>query len=538
MRRRLLPALALALAACAKGSETTSAAPTGGTLVIASPGDADVLLPPVLTTQVGKQIADLIFPRLAELKLDLNTVDDSGFAPSLARSWEHRDSLTLAFHLDPRARWQDGAPVTAHDVVFTWGVYGDTLVGAPELPNLADIAAVEAEDSLTAVFRFRHARPEQLLDATYHMRILPRHLLDAIPRGQLASAPFGRDPVGVGPFRFVRWTPGAELVLEADTAFFLGRPRLDRIVWRVLPDVSAAVSALIAGEADAMETIPQRDEIERVLRAPDLRLVPYPSPFLGGIAFNLRQPLFLDRELRRALAMAIDRETIVRSIFGPYGEVPVGSTVRMQWISQGPVRQLGYDTVEAKRTLEAEGWRDLNGDGLREKNGAPLRFTLLVPTTSRTRQQAAVLVQDQLKKVGVDVRIQPLDFPVMMQRSEHGEFEAVFFSRTLEASPSTLTTDWSTSAIGGVNWGAYASPAFDSIVTAALAARTRGAAAPLFRRALEMLNDDAPAVFVYSPRNNAAVHRRFENVTIRPDSWLVTVATWSVPPDRRLPRDR
>lgn len=538
MRRRLLPALALALTACAKGSETTSAALTGGTLVIASPGDADVLLPPVLTTEVGKQIADLIFPRLAELKLGLNTVDDSGFAPSLARSWEHRDSLTLAFRLDPRARWQDGEPVRASDVAFTFAVYTDTLVGAAALPNLADIAAVEAEDSLTAVFHFRHARAEQLLDATYHMRILPRHLLEAIPRAQLASAPFGRDPVGVGPFRFVRWTPGAELVLEADSGWFLGRPRLDQIVWRILPDVSAAVSALIAGEADAMETIPQRDEIERVLQAPDLRLVPYPSPFLGGIAFNLRRPPFQDRELRRALAMAIDRETIVRSIFGPYGEVPVGSTVRMQWIAEGAVRQLAYDTLEATRTLEAQGWRLAAGATIRAKDGVPLRFTLLVPTTSRTRQQAAVLVQDQLKKVGVDVRIQPLDFPVFMQRSERGEFEAVFFSRTLEASPSTLTTDWSTGAIGGVNWGAYSSPAFDSIVAAALAARTREAAAPRFRQALEILNDDAPAVFVYSPRNNAAIHRRFENVTIRPDSWLATVAAWSVPPDRRLPRDR
>jgi len=175
---------------------------------------------------------------------------------------------------------------------------------------------------------------------------------------------------------------------------------------------------------------------------------------------------------------------------------------------------------------------------VREKAGTPLRFTLLVPTTSRVRQQAAVLVQDQLKKVGVRVDVEPLDFAVFQSRSEHGQFDAAFFSRTLEASPSTLWTDWSTSAIGGVNWGAYSSAAFDSTVSLALAARSREAAGPLFHLALEILNDDAPAVFTFSPRNNAAIHRRFENVTIRPDSWLATVATWSVAPDRRLPRDR
>lgn len=370
------------------------------------------------------------------------------------------------------------------------------------------------------------------------MRVLPRHLLDTIPRVRLATSAFARHPVGIGPFRLARWTPGADIVLEADSGYFLGRPALDRIVWRVLPDVSAAVSALIAGEADAMETIPQRDELDRARRAPDLTLIPYPSPILGGIAFNLRRPPFQDRELRRALAMAVDRATIVRNIFGDHGEVPAGSTTPMQWIAEGPVRQLPYDTVEAARILEARGWRDADGDGLRERAGVPLRFTLLVPTTSRIRQQAAVLVQDQLRRVGVAVRIEPLDFAVFMQRSERGAFELVFFSRTLEASPGTLWTDWSTSAIGAVNSGGYSSPVFDSVVTAALSARTRTEATPLFRRALEILNDDAPAVFVYAPRNAAAIHRRFENVTIRPDSWLATVAAWSVAPDRRLPRDR
>lgn len=536
--RRLLAAL-LALCACARGSDTTSAAPAVGTLVVAMPGDADVLLPPVTSALQSLNIADRIFPRLAELGLALNTVDDSGFAPSLAQRWEHRDATTLVFHLDPRARWQDGRPVTADDVVFTYRLYTDTLVGAPFRPNLVGIASVTREDSLTVAFRFHRSYPEQLYDATYHMRIVPEHLLDTIPRARLGSAAFGRQPVGVGPYRFVRWEAGAQIVLEADTGYFRGRPRLDRIVFRVMPDVSTAVSALIAGEADAMEVVPQRDDIERVLQAPDLRLVPYPSPFVAGIVFNLRPGrLFADRELRRAVAMAVDRETIVRSIFGPYGEVPVGATSREQWIASDEVRQLGFDTVRARQILDERGWLDANGDGLREKHGAPLRFTLLVPTTSRIRQQAAVLIQAQLKAVGVDVRVQPLEFNLFDRRTTSGDFDGSFFSRTLDPSPASLLQFWSSASIGRDNVGGYASPAFDSLVTAAIAASSRAAAAPLWRRALERLNDDAPGVFIYSPRNHAAVHRRLEHVSIRPDSWLATVAAWSVAPDRRLPRDR
>lgn len=537
--RRLLTLAALAVAACRQAERGAPASPaTGGTLVIATPGDADNLLPPVAATQLAAHVSERLFPRLTELKPELNTVDDSGYVPVLAQRWEHRDSLTLVFHLDPRARWQDGQRITAGDVVFTFAVYTDTLTASPYRANLAPVASVTQEDEHTVVFRFRRAYPEQLYDATYHLHILPRHLLDTIPPERLASSSFARDPVGAGPFRFVRWDSGAEIEVEADTGWFLGRPKLDRIVWRVMPDVSAAVTALIAGEADAMETIPQRDEIERVLQASDLRVVPYPSPFLAGILFNLRRPLFASRELRRALAMGIDRQTIVRSVFGPYAQVPGGALSEMVWAARDSIRQVPFDTTAAQRLLDSLGWRRGPGQPWRTKAGRRLGFTLLVPTTSRTRQQAAVLVQDQLKRLGVDVQIQPLDFAVFDRRGRAGDFDAQFFSRTLDPSPAELAQFWSGTAVGQDNQGAYASPAFDSLLAAAAAAPTRDAALPLFRAALERLNDDAPAVFMYSPSNNAAISRRYSNVTIRPDSWLATVATWSVAPDRRLPRDR
>ncbi|MBI4542223.1 MAG: hypothetical protein HY705_04270 [Gemmatimonadetes bacterium] len=543
---RFPPLLALTLlAACAGGSDSPSAGTAGGTLVIVVPGDGDVLLPPVTTTATGALVSDRIFPRLAELTLALNTVDDAGYTPVLARRWEHLDATTLLFRLDPRARWQDGRPVTADDVVFTFEVYRDTLVNSPLRPNLEGIAAVTREDSLTVAFHFRRAYPEQLYDATYHLRVLPKHLLDSIPRGRLASSPFGRHPVGSGPFRFVRWRPNSDIVLAADSGYFLGRPRLDRLIWRITPDIATAVSMLITGEADAMEVIPQREEIERALRAPALRLVPYPSPFLAGILFNLRgprgagaHPVFGDRDTRRAVAMAVDRATIVSSVFGQYGEVPIGAASPMQWIAERGAGQLPYDPVRAARTLEERGWRDADGDGLRERGGVPLRFTLLVPTTSRPRQRAAVLAQAQLRTVGVDMRIQPVEFTLFERRSADGDFDALFFSRTLDPSPASLLQFWSSAGIGSNNAGGYGSPGFDSLVLAAIAAPSRAAASPLWRRALERLNDDAPAIFVYSPRNHAAMHRRFEHVTIRPDNWLATVAEWSVAAGLRLPRDR
>ena len=538
VRRAPLLFVLAAMAAC-RGDAPSAAGAIGGTLIVATPGDADNLLPPVEATQLAAHISKQIYPDLAEITADLNTAGDSGFRPSLARSWEHRDSLTLAFHLDRRARWQDGPPITAADVAFTFAVYTDTLTASPFRVNLEPIATVEAENESTAVFRFRRSYGEQLYDAVYQMRILPKHLLDSIPRQRLASSAFARAPVGAGPYHFVSWQPGSEITVEADTTWFLGRPALHRIVWRVMPDVSSAIEALLAGEADAIEAIPLKDDVERVRRDTTLRLIPYPSPFIGGLLFNLRRPLFQGRAMRRAITMAVDRATVVAALFGANGDVPTGAVSPMVWIAvQRDIRQMPFDTAQAARTLDSLGWRLAPGRSVRSRAGVPLRFTALVPTTSRTRQQAAVLVQSQLQRVGVDMRIQPLEIAVFGGRMNAGAFDVVFFSRTLDPSPSELGQFWGSGAVGADNAGAYLSPAFDSLLAAAVAARTRADALPRWRAVLERLNDDVPAIFLYSPRSNAAVHRRFAGVTIRPDSWLADVARWSVPRDRRLPRDR
>ena len=541
-----LTALAILSVSCApRDARQASSGSTGGTLVILTTGDADVLFPPAGSVTTSADVSGLIFSRLAELTNDLNTVDDAGFRPSLARSWEHADSTTLVFHLDPRARWHDGVPVRAADVAFSFDVYRDTLVASRFGPNLAAIDSVTVRDSLTAVYHFARWYPEQLYDATYHTKVLPKHLLDTIPPARLSSAAFGRSPVGSGPFRFVRWDAGTGIEVAADTSHFLGRPQLDRVVWRVVPDFGAAVSALLAGEGDALAIIPQAELRDRVRASPDLRLVPYASNGVAYVAFNLKgrrgqgvHPIFGDRDVRRAIAMGVNRTAIVRSLFGAEGEVPVGPTARAQWIWSDSIRQLHYDPAEARRLLDARGWLTRPSDGLRERAGVPLRFTLLLPTTSRARQDAAVLVQAQLRAIGVDARLEPLEFALFEQHSMQKDFDAVFQSRTLDASPVGILQLFGSAGVRQSNYGSYESPAFDSLAARAITAPTRAAARPLWRDALGTLNDDAAAVFLFSPPFSAAVQRRFEGVSIRPDEWLATVAEWSVPPQARLPRDR
>src|SRR5437867_9866793 len=208
-----------------------------GTMVIASGGEPDILLPPVSEFAITRDVTDQLFLKLADLGPSGNTIGDEDFQPLLAERWEWDTPTTLVFHLDPRARWQDGRAVTAADVAFTYDIYTDSQVSSPFRPSLRQIAAVTTRDSLTVVFRFRQRFPEMFYAAVYHMRILPSHLLREVPRSQWRSAAFGRAPVGDGPYRFVAWRAGESLELAADSTFFLGRPPIRRLIWRFTPDL-------------------------------------------------------------------------------------------------------------------------------------------------------------------------------------------------------------------------------------------------------------------------------------------------------------
>src|SRR6476659_3963684 len=188
--RQLAPVAALLLIALAcdgdkqaPSSENAAAAP-GGTVVISSGGEPDVLFPPLTATTTGQQITDLVYDHLADLGTSLNTVGDEGFTPHLAKIWTWSpDSLSIQFHLDPRAKWHDGLPVRASDVAFTYAIYTDSATASPRAPLVASIDSVTAPDSLTAVFWFSKRSPTQFFEATDPMVILPEHALQGI-RGQ------------------------------------------------------------------------------------------------------------------------------------------------------------------------------------------------------------------------------------------------------------------------------------------------------------------------------------------------------------------
>ena len=494
--------------------------------------------------QSNREISDLLFLRLADLGPALRTTDERAFIPRLARRWTRRDSLTLAFELDPRARWHDGTPVTPADVILSFRRAADRALNPQLSTLLGRITAMEAEGERTVVVRFREAYAEQLYDATYHTPPLPAHLLAGIPAESLAASAFARAPVGNGPYRWVGRTPGQRLELRADTAFFLGRPGIQRIVQLVVPDGEARANLLRTGEVDAIDNVYGLPNYSRVERLPDYGYYPAPGLILGFAGFNFRDPadtsrahpLFQDPLVRRALALALDRPAISQATWGPLTTTPDAplSAVVGRNVTSPPVTP--YDTGRARRLLAQAGWRDRDGDGVLDKGGRPLRFRFMVPSVSTPRVALATRMQEACRQLGIAAELDLVEPGTYMTRRGQGRYDLEFWQPLQDPTPSGLVQSWACSGIGGSNVGHYCNPAVDSL----LAAGSRAPAAEAGRRwsqAVARIAEDMPAVFLYATVNGTAVHRRFTNVTIRPESAWSTVWQWRLRPGQALPRD-
>jgi peptide/nickel transport system substrate-binding protein len=544
-RARLL--CALLLCACV-GRESQSGKSTGGTLVIAAGGDPDILVPALLSNVQAAEIADQVYDRLANIGDSLNILNDAGFTPRLADHWTwSQDSLSIAFHIDPLAKWHDGTPVRSNDVRFTFQSTTDSTLGSGIPALIANIDSVATPDSATAVFWFHTRTPQQFYDATFQMPIIPEHIWKGVPPSAWRGSEQAKHPIGSGQFRFVRWIPGAVVELAADTANYRGSPKLSRVMWSIAPDFNTAVTRFLSGETDFFEAL-RRENLPEVAKHPELRLKPYRGLAYIFAQFNLRDPvnharphpIFGNRELRRALTMATDRANLVRSVYDSLAIPALGPTVRAYPTTDPNLAQIPFDLARARQILDSLGWRDANGDGIRERNGRPLQFSLAVPSTSKPRVQLAVLLQEQLRQAGVKVDVEQLDFPVLIERERKRAFDAAIGQWSTQPSPGSIRGTWGTAgsrASSGSNYSSYENPVFDANVDSALASFNPAARKAYFTKAYNTIIQDAPAIWLAEPLPTVGYHSRLQLAPLRSDAWWAHIPDWWIPSDKRIPRD-
>ena len=537
--------LAVLVAGCKESAREKAAAETGGTLVIATLDDPETLFPPFVTNTSAKQITEQIYDYLADVGPSLDTRNEKDYRRELADGWRwSTDSMSISFHLNPRARWHDGKKVIAADVRFTYAVNKSPVVAGRYVSSLDNIDSVTVADSVTAVFWFHRRNPTQFLDAAAQLLILPSHQLEKIPLARLRQIVLP-PPVGSGRFRFRRWNKGVDVEIVADSANYRGRAKLDRVIWSVTTEFTAAVARLARGDADLFDGL-RPEDMSELARRPNVRIRNLPGMAYSFLRFNLRDPghtarphpLFADRDLRRALAMSLDRNAIVRSVFDTFATVPVGPTVRAFPTTDPRLAQIPFDSARGARLLDSLGWIR-NSGGVRVKNGRELGFRMILSSQSLNRIKMSVLLQERLSRAGARVNVDRMESSAQNAKEERGDFDASIGAWTMPSSPDATRDAWSSTGIGknGVNYGAYTNPRFDALLDSALSSDAAHARNK-FSAAYEVINDDAPAVWLAEPRKILGIHSRIRTSQIRPDAWWFSLADWWIPRTERVLRDR
>jgi peptide/nickel transport system substrate-binding protein len=475
-------------------------------------------------------VIDLLFPSLAVEQPDYEQHPPS-FVPRLAERWESSaDGKELTFHLRRDARWSDGTPVTAEDVRFTFQVQKSEDVGSPGLEMKDAIKEVEVLDPATVRFHFSHAYPYQLMDAN-DGHVVPAHVWGKVPFADWQTTDFSGRLVTCGPFRLAGRTAQQTITLERDPTYW-GRPRphLDRLVLRVIPDVTGQVNQLLSGQLDVVPVLPPQ-EAERVRASATARLVDMPSRLWGFLAWNNRKAQFSDPRVRRALGEAINRLALVDTVYLGHARLAVGPVLSSFWAFDKNLEPLPFDPAAAARLLDEAGFAATGPGGCRQKSGKPLAFDLLYPAGNTIRAQAAVLIQADLARVGVTARPVAVEFAALQTRLESGLFEAALHAWE-EPTKVDLTSCWVTPGKGGgsSNFFGYSNAEVDRLVRAARDESDLARARPLLDRAQELIAADAPVTFLYEARQLVGLSRRLEGAEPSPASVFFTVESWRLTP--------
>ncbi len=529
--------LSLLLAACGGGEEPRradkpgEARPTasesqepvfGGRIVQATIGEPSNLIPRLATDGSSSAVADLLYVSL--LRYDKNLE----LKPYAAQSYELLDGgKRIRFHLRKDISWADGVPLTARDVEFSYKMMIDPNTPTAYADDYLAVKEFRVIDDYTFEIVYDHVFARSLI--TWAGEIVPRHILE---KENLMETRYAREPVGAGPYKLEEWVPGRNLTLVANDSYFEGRPYVDRVVLRIIPDTGTQFLELKAGNLDMMDLTPKQflfqtkgEEWEQ-----DYRKYTYLAFGYSYLGWNLKHPLFKDKKVRQALAHAIDKEEIVKIVLMGLGVPAKGPFKPGTWVYNEQVRDLAYDTALARTMLAEAGWRDTDGDGVLDKDGRPFAFTILTNQGNDQRAKSAIIVQERLRDVGIKVEIRTVEWASFIKEFINpGKFDAVILG--------WIYTVWHSTQIPpqGLNHTFYSNPEVDRLLEEGRSTLDQSVRKRVYDRIQELLVDDQPYCFLYVPYALPVLNARIRGVKPAPAGITYNFERWWIDPSRQRP---
>ncbi|MGA8099461.1 MAG: peptide ABC transporter substrate-binding protein [Candidatus Cybelea sp.] len=369
--------------------------------------------------------------------------------PTVANGDVSKDGLALKYKLRPNIKWQDGQPLTCNDLKFTWQVVMNTHNNVITTDGYKDIGSIDCSDPHVAVVHMKRLYApflQQLWSVNGNAPILPEHLLAKYndDKGSFNTAPYNSLPIGSGPFKVVAWNRGQDVRMVANPDFYLGRPKLKEVIYKILPDENTAVTQLQTHELDmlALGTGLKWPEYAALAADPrnGLKAIRVDAFAWEHIDFNLRHPIVGDVRVRRALAYATDRGEIINKV--AHGSAIPANTDQQphySWAYTDDIVHYPFGPAKAKALLDAEGWK-VGPDGIRIKNGQRLEFTLSTQTESTIGKANETVLQRQWRDVGAQADVKNYPTSQFFDNStngilEGGHYDVALFSWIGAADP-------------------------------------------------------------------------------------------------------
>jgi peptide/nickel transport system substrate-binding protein len=522
-------------------------------VVIGIEGDIDTFNPLYAEDANAGEMLDLTYPELVTHRFDPSKGAIIQM-PGLARSWEFENGdKDIKFHLKSNAKWSDGYPVTAHDVLLSYELYGDTSVasvrqdavsGMLKTAGVPDVArSIEVKDDSTVVFHYDHPYAGQLFDAG--LPLVPAHIYEHINKKDLKTDSSSRQPLGAGPYLVKSWKPTQEIVLASNQTSVSPHPgKIPEMIFRVIPDYHQRLMQLRSGEIDVLPYIEIEDAAALTQQNAPFTINPLGERFYDAINWNNIDPesysksngkqirphqLFGTVKVRQALTLAIDRQEIVDTYLHSFGQVayaPVSPLFR--WAFNDTLKPLPFNPDSAKKLLAQEGWRESESDGILEKNGKKFSFTLKIPAGNQLRASIASIVQQQLKAISIEVKI---------QQEEHAAFWGEILAKNFDACiagfnvPLQMQLDelWGGDlAQSRFNIPSFRNDRVDEILKGARSVRQETEYAHEWKEFQEIILREQPCTFLYWLNDLVAVNNRVRNTNIDPLGITYHAADWEL----------
>lgn len=484
----------------------------GGELVYGSIQEPNTLNPLLSDLLATAEVGRLIFSGLVTTDDKLGWIPDLAVeVPTLQNGGVSADGLTVTYKLRPGVLWHDGIEFTAADVKFTWQMIMDPKVHVVSRDGYDRIASIATPDKYTVVVRFKQFYAPYL---TLFSTVLPQHILGSVD--DINKAGFNRAPVGTGPFKFKDWRIAEAILLTANPSYYRGKPNLDGITYKVIPDANILLAQLKTGELDIASNL-SFAQIDQVRAINNVRVVVTPSMIWEHLDFNLDRHLFQDVRVRQAIALAIDRPGMVNSILKDAAVAAASDQHPASWAYNPTLQPAPRDIAKAKELLTQAGYKP-GPDGIMAKDGQRLTFSLMTTSGNKVRETVAQNIAQQLQEIGIAVEVKLVDVPVFFgDVLKNRRFDTALFAWVAGRDPDNLSL-WNSrkipsSANGyeGQNYPGWRNPEVDRLTLQGSETVNLEQRKQIYFRIQDLIVQEVPVIPLYFRANIDAVKTKVLN---------------------------